>query len=180
MLIQAEEPCGRTMAATRIPTQAQRRFAQQLALGDSQPKAYAKAHPDQRMSMPALRTKAKRSANSPAVKGELARLLAEPLLQPLILEPCPAAAKPAMLREHAVATMLRLSRHSDPLVSFHAAQWLMDYANATDTRTAPAISREAILGELKGLYAKALNRPPIVEAVAEPESDRAHNADSDP
>jgi len=167
-------------AAPAPPTQAQRIFAQQLALGKSKPQAYKLAHPNQRMNPKTLASASQRAARSKAVKGELERLMAEPLLQPLILEPCPAAKNPAMLREHAVATMLRLSRHSDPLVSFHAAQWLMDYANATDTRTAPAISREAILGELKGLYAKALNRPPIVEAVAEPESDRAHNADSDP
>jgi len=146
---------------------AQRRFAQFLALGNPQAKAYAMAYPKQTSKGHPLDVRAAVAVKSKNVQAELKRLLADPILQPLVLEPCPAAKNPAILREHAVATMLRLSRHSDPLVSFHAAQWLMDYANAIDTATKPAVSREAILGELRGLYAKALNRPPIVEAVAE-------------
>ena len=156
--------------ASRAPTVAQRKFAQHLALGDTQAKAYAKAHPDQHMSLPTLRNKAKLSSKSKAVQAELERLLAEPLLQPLILEPCPAAKNPAQLREHAVATMLRLSRHSDPMIAFHAAVWLKDFADAIDESQRglePAAERQQILGELRGLYAKALNRAPIVEAVAE-------------
>jgi hypothetical protein len=152
----------------REPTVAQRKFAQNIALGFPKTKAYAMAYPKTTMTGHALAKTASLTAKTKAVKGELERLMAEPLLQPLLMEPCPAARNPEQLREHAVATMLRLSRHGDPMISFHAACWLKDYADAIDVKRKPEEpDRRAILGELRGLYAKALNRAPIVETVVE-------------
>ena len=154
--------------ASRGITAAQRRFAQNLALGDTQVAAYRKAHPNQQMSVKTLRRKALSSSKSKAVQTELERLMAEPMLKPLLMEPCPGARSPEQIREHAVATMLRLSRHGDAMISFHAACWLKDYADAIDMKRKPEEpDRRAILGELRGLYAKALNRAPIVETVPE-------------
>jgi len=156
------------------PTQAQRKFAAGMAIGKSKAKAYALAHPGQKMKPASLNTAALRSSKSKAVQDELARLLAEPILQAVVLEPCPGARDPEQLREHACAVMLRLSRHTDALVAFHAACWLREYADAIDTRRhRPADERQAVLAELRGLYAKALKRPPIIEAAAEPAGDGA-------
>jgi hypothetical protein len=163
-------------ATQQPPTVQQRLFAQHLALGQPQAKAYRAAHPNVKMNAQSLSTAAGRSAKSKAVQKELARLMADPLLQPVILEPCAAARDPQQLREHAVAIMLRLSRHPEAQVAFAAASWLAAFADATDPKLRPAPAeppdRERLMRDLRGLYAKALKRPPlvaeVVEATAEP------------
>jgi len=56
------------------------------------------------------------------------------------------------------------------MIAFHAAVWLKDFADAIDESQRglePAAERQQILGELRGLYAKALKRPPLIETVVE-------------
>lgn len=143
-------------------------------MGQPKTKAYAFAHPNARMTPGSLQTAAKRAAKTEAVQAELSRLMADPMLQPVLLEPCAEARYPDKLREHCVSVMLKLTRHPDPLVVYHAVDWIRAYADQVAAeRTLPKPDkneREKLLGELRGLYSKALNRPPIIETVAE-ESD---------
>lgn len=154
-------------------TRAQKAFAAAVVGGATLASAYRKAHPGATGSAPGtIRTAAKVAKQSKAVQREIARLMADPLLQPAILESCPEASNPGRLREHAVGIMLKLSRHADPLVAVHCAEWLASYADkliAESERTRSIEpTRQQILADLRGLYAKALARPaapPLVETV---------------
>jgi hypothetical protein len=148
------------------PTVKQRKFAAEIAAGRSKRQAYAIAHPEQKMSLPSLRAAATRASKSPAVQAEIRRLLTEPI----ILDTCPKADDPRALREHAVASMIRLTKHSDGVIAAHAADWLIKFAASLEAaRESPRMTeREQVIHELRGLYAKALNgAPPLVEAVPE-------------
>lgn len=155
-----------------MATVAQRAFARELALGRSQSKAYALSHPDQKMTTKALASAARAAKKQQGVQEELARLMADPILQPLVMFPCPEARDEMKLREHAVAVMIKLTTHSDPIVAMHCAVWLYDYSCALEQAKAPKTPREdraKILSDLRGLYAKALKPlPTIVEASPEP------------
>lgn len=153
-------------------TTAQKRFARELSLGKSQTKAYKLAHPTGKTTGRALTTLASRAAKQVAVQDELARLMNDPILQPLVLAQCPEYRDEQRLREHAVGVMIRLTTHSDPIVAMHCAVWLYDYSCALEQAKAPKTPREdraKILSDLRGLYAKALKPlPTIVEASPEP------------
>lgn len=161
--------------ALAMPQQAtisQLKFAQGLALGKHATVAYKLAHPNSKMGPKALGVAASRAKKKKSVQDELARLLAEPMLQPLILHPCPEYQDASKIIEHAVGVMVRLTNHPDPLVQMHAAVWLFDYGKTLkeERKARSKDSREQILSELRGLYAKSLPDPAlIVDAV--PESD---------
>jgi hypothetical protein len=113
------------------------------------------AHPRQKMNLQNLRTAATRSARSPKVRHEVERLLRDPVL----LESCPGAADPKVIREHAVGVMVRISKSEDPYVAFHAANWLRDYAVALEAEQKakkPHAEKAALLADLRGLYQRAL------------------------
>jgi hypothetical protein len=160
------------MDASRIrpATVAQKRFAQALALGKSQPKAYKIAHPDNKMTAHSLATVAKRAVKAKAVQEELSRLLAEPMLQPLLLQSFPEFEDTRRLREHAVAIMFKLTNHEDPVVAMHAAIWVFDYSKALDEQRKPKVkveSRAEILASLRATYARNLaKQAPLVIEVA--------------
>jgi hypothetical protein len=143
----------------------QRKFAAEIAAGRSKRQAYTIAHPEQKMSLPRLRAAATRASKSPAVQAEIRRLLADPI----ILDTSPKADDPRALREHAVASMIRLTKHSDGVIAAHAAEWLIAFADSLEAARArkPKTDAEQVISELRELYAKALNEPPLVEAVTE-------------
>jgi hypothetical protein len=152
------------------PTVKQRKFAAEIAAGRSKREAYAIAHPEQKMSLPSLRATAARASKSPAVQAEIRRLLQDPVL----LDTCPKADDPRALREHGVASMIRLTKHSDGVIAAHAAEWLISFAASLEAARAPQgmTEREQVIHELRGLYAKALNGvPPLVEAVSDGAAD---------
>ena len=153
------------MAAARSPSLAQKRFAHELALGRSQSKAYQLAHPDAKSTGKALAANAQRAKKRQGVQQELARLMADPILQPLVLVACPEAQDENKLREHAVGIMIRLSHHEDPIVAMHCAVWLYDYSCALREAKSPKTPKEdraKILSDLRGLYAKALKPLPVI------------------
>jgi hypothetical protein len=156
-------------------TTAQKRFAQGMALGKSQSVAYKIAHPTTKMTGKSLATTAQIAAKNRNVKDELARLMKEPLLSPLLLFPFPEYQDAARLREHAVATMFRLTNHEDPVVAMHAAIWVFDYSKALDEQRKPKVkveSRAEILASLRATYARNLARQaPLVIEVAPSDSD---------
>jgi hypothetical protein len=88
------------------------------------------------------------------VKAEIQRLLADPI----ILDTCPKANDPHALREHAIACMIRLSKHTDGVIAAHAAQWLIDFADSMERARAskPTSERTQLLDDLRGLYERAL------------------------
>ena len=155
-----------------MATIAQKRFAQGLALGKPATVAYRLAHPESKPAQSTLRTKALVSKKSKAVQEELAKLLAEPMLQPIVLAAFAEAFDSRRLREHAVGVMVRLSTHSDPMVQMHAANWVYEYARQLEEekKAKPKQeTRDEILASLRGLYAKSLPRPElIVEAETSP------------
>lgn len=154
-------------------TVAQRKFAQALALGKPATVAYKLAHPEAKTKGVALRNMASRAKKTKAVQDELSRLLGDPVLQPLVMLPCPEYQDASKIIEHAVGIMVRLTNHPDPLVQMHAAIWLFDYGKTLkeERKAKSKESREQILSELRGLYAKSLPDPSlIVEAVPEAES----------
>lgn len=146
-------------------TAAQKRFARELSLGKSQAKAYKLAHPDAKMTAKSLSTLASRAAKKQGVQVELAKLMADPILQPLVVTQCPEFRDEMRIREHAVGVMMRLSAHEDPIVAMHCAVWLYDYSCALEQAKAPKTPREdraKILSDLRGLYAKALKPLPVI------------------
>lgn len=171
-------------------TQAQKIFAQGLAMGKPATVAYKLAHPNIKMKGASLAVTAGKSKKTKAVQDELARLLAEPILQPLILLPCPEYLDYNKLIEHAVGIMVRLTNHSDPLVQLHAAKWIFDYGQDLKTKRYakqhPGKTSEQILAELRGIYSKNLPSPKLIvedakpEVVidAEPETDQAEEEDT--
>jgi hypothetical protein len=157
--------------ADRAPTLAQKRFAQGLALGKSTSNAYRIAHPEGKTTGKALATLAQKAKRQKNVQDELARLMAEPMIQPLLLEPFPEYQDARRIREHAVGLMVKLTSHSDPVVAMHAAIWLFDYSTVLieDKKPRPkSESRADILRELRETYARSLNPPLIVEASVDP------------
>lgn len=153
---------------------AQLKFAQGLALGKPATVAYKLAHPNNKMNPKVLGVQASRAKRSKTVQQELQRLLAEPMLQPLLLVPCPEYQDASKIIEHAVGIMVRLTNHPDPLVQMHAAVWLFDYGKTLkeERKAKSKESREQILSELRGLYAKSLPDPAlIVDAVPERDSE---------
>ena len=150
-------------------TVAQKRFAQGLALGKPATVAYKLAHPDGKPGKKTLQVRAHVAKKSKAVQEELARLLAEPMLQPIVLAAFAEAYDARRLREHAVGVMVRLTSNSDPLVQMNAANWIHDYARQLEDerKSKPAKeTRESILATLRGIYSKSLPKPPlIVESV---------------
>jgi hypothetical protein len=167
--------------AVQTPTAAQKRFAQALHLGKSQAKAYAVSHPNSTVTGKALASTARRAKQSKAVQDELARLMAEPMIRPLLLEPFPEYQDARRIREHAVGLMVKLTSHSDPVVAMHAAIWLFDYSTVLiEEKKAPkkTESRADILAELRATYARSLNPPLIVEARPAAEASAAAAADS--
>jgi len=152
------------------PTLNQKRFAHMLAIGKPATVAYKLAHPEVKLAQRSLQTVALKAKKSKAVQRELERLLAEPMLAPIVLAAFAEAFDARRLREHAVGVMVRLTSHSDPLVQLHAANWIYDYARQLDDerKSKPKDTRESILQSLRGIYAKSLPRPElIVEAEAE-------------
>ena len=153
-------------------TVAQKRFAQGLALGKPATVAYKLAHPGIKSNQRGLQTTAHKAKKAKAVQAELAKLLAEPMLQPLVLAAFAEAFDSRRLREHAVGVMVRLSAHSDPMIQLHAAQWIYEYSRALEeekrsTKT-KIESKEEVLAKLRGIYSKSLPRPQmIVENAAE-------------
>jgi len=168
----------------RTATIAQKHFAQGLALGKPATVAYQLAHPNSKPAKNTLQTKAHKAKKSKLVQAELARLLAEPMLQPIVLAAFAEAYDSRRLREHAVGVMVRLTTHSDPLVQMHAANWIYDYARQLDEERkskAPKETKESILANLRGIYAKSLPRPEmIVEASKPPVEAAAVPAAADP
>jgi hypothetical protein len=164
-----------------MPTAAQKRFAREITLGQSQTKAYAIAHPTAKMTGKLLTSAAHKAKKSAGVQEELARLMADPILQPLVLASCPEYTDEKRLREHAVGVMIRLSAHEDPIVAMHCAIWIYDYSCALGQAKAPKTPREdrsKILADLRGLYAKALKPlPTIVDVPAEASSEASFEAD---
>jgi hypothetical protein len=107
-----------------------------------------------------------------ALVGELKRLLRVPA----VLDEFPAYQDHAKIRQHAVATMVKLTKHPDAPVAMQAAMWLKDYADALQAmslgKVPNQLEREQILSDLRGMYTKALARAPLVETLevqAEPE-----------
>lgn len=158
--------------AVAQPTIAQTRMAQAMALGKPATVAYKLAHPASKLGPKGLRSKAHVSKKTKGVQDELARLLAEPMLQPVVLAAFAEAFDSRRLREHAVGVMVRLTSHSDPQVQFHAANWVYDYARQLEEEKKsrkPLDTRESILANLRGLYSKSLPKPDlIVEAETSP------------
>jgi hypothetical protein len=144
----------------REPTVKQRKFVEGILVGRSKREAYALSHPEQKMSVRSLRSAATRAARSPAVRAEIRRLLRDPV----ILDTCPQMDDPRALREHAVASIIRLTNHSDGVIAAHAAEWLIHFANQLAVAGAPqpTTEREQLINELRGLYRKALNQPSLV------------------
>lgn len=161
------------MPRTSRPTTAQRTMAAAVVAGKSLSKAYAIAHPGMDRSPITLSKLASKSVAAKNVQAEIARLMADPLLQPIVLDVCLEAEDPRALRQHAVSIMLRLSRQPEPQVAFAAACWLRDYAEQLEAGRAVGQTREQLLGDLRGLYHKALATAPPptdtqVEAEVEP------------
>ena len=152
-------------------TVSQKRFAQGIALGKPATVAYKLAHPGVKLSPRSLSVAASKSKKTKAVQEELAKLLAEPMLQPLVLAAFAEAFDERRLREHAVGIMVRLTSHPDPQVQFHAATWIYEYAKqlGEERKSKPKPeTREQLLANLRGIYSKSLPRPEmIVEAVSE-------------
>ena len=165
----------------KTPTASQKRFAAGLAAGKTKVDAYKDAYPKAKTTKrPVLRARASRSSQSSAVQFELARLVTDPS----IMECCPNWQNPHALVEHGIAIMVRLSKchATDPVIAMRAAEFLIAHGEkqlpiAPKTRT---IDHAKIVSDLKGLYAKALNAPPIelessdeaaaAEAVENPEN----------
>jgi hypothetical protein len=170
------------MAAVQGATTAQKRFARELSLGRGPSKAYQVSHPDTKITGKALATTAHKAKKSQGVQEELARLMNDPILQPLVLSSCPEYTDEKRLREHAVGVMIRLSAHEDPIVAMHCAIWIYDYSCALGQAKAPKTPREdrsKILADLRGLYAKALKPlPVIVESTVEPAGPEASSESS--
>ena len=149
-----------------VATNAQKRFAQALHLGKSQAKAYALSHPNSKMTGKALANTAQKAKKQKAVQDELARLMAEPMIQPLLLSSFPEYEDTRKLREHAVGIMVKLTSHDDPVVQMHAAIWLFDYSKILDAEKRPkpkqVESRAEILASLRATYARNLAKPPLV------------------
>jgi len=78
----------------------QRRFAAEIAAGQSRAKAYAIAYPNQRMKKGSLEVVSKKAAKHPKVKAEIERLLIQ------LLPPVPDM---RAAYEHAFATVIKLS-----------------------------------------------------------------------
>ena len=132
------------------------------------------AHPTQRMKTRSLQAAANRAAKSPAVQAEIQRLMADPVL----FTACPQATDAGIVRQHAVAIMVKVSKCSDMAIAAHAADLLARYADNLEAQQAllhakPADDRQRLIQDLRGLYTKALAAPaaaePLVETVAEPE-----------
>ena len=63
----------------------QKRFAQAMALGKPATVAYRLAYPESKLSKRSLQAKSHQAKQSKVVQAELERLLAEPMLQPIVL-----------------------------------------------------------------------------------------------
>lgn len=171
-------------------TVSQKRFAQGIALGKPATVAFKLAYPNSKLTGKSLGVTASRAKKKKVVQEELARLLAEPILQPLVCLPCPEYQDYNKLIEHAVGIMIRLTNHSDPLVQLHAAKWIFDYGQDLKTKRYakqhPGKTSEQILAELRGIYSKNLPSPKLIvedakpEVVidAEPETDQAEEEDT--
>lgn len=159
----------------------QKRFAQGIALGKPKTVAYKLAYPNSKLKGKSLATEASTTSRSKAVAQELERLLAEPMLKPLLLSPCPEFQDHIRLREHAVGTMVKLSNHDDPLVAFHAAQWLFDYSKlVAEERKARHQTNGDAMAKLREIYSKALPSPPLVVEVEANASGAGGSEDSSP
>ncbi len=158
-----------------------------MALGKPATVAYKLAHPESKLSKRSLQAKSHQAKQSKVVQAELERLLAEPMLQPIVLAAFAEAYDSRRLREHAVGVMVRLTTHSDPLVQMHAANWIYDYARQLeDERKSKPVkeTRESILANLRGIYSKSLPRPELIveasgETVSEPVSQAAVEPESE-
>ena len=154
------------------PTVRQKRFASEIVAGRSKRAAYELSHPEQKMSLRSLRSAATRASKSPLVQAEIQRLLRDPV----VLDACPKAGDPRALREHAIACMIRLTRHTDGVIAAHAARWLIDFASSLERApvSSPKTERTQIIAELRGLYERALGpAPPLVETAGENEPEPA-------
>jgi hypothetical protein len=125
----------------------QRRFAAEIAAGQSRAKAYAIAYPNQRMKKGSLEVVSKKAAKHPKVKAEIERLLIQ-LLPPV--QDMRAA------YEHAFSTVIKLSIESrDDRVRFDCARWLRaEYERQEQLITAvrPEPETERMLATLRALY----------------------------
>lgn len=153
------------------PRVAQRVFAAGLAAGLSQEKAYVKSHPENRGKRQTVQGNAKRAAKSPLVKAEVQRLVAEDVQ----LRIFPDATNPAKLRQHAVATMVRLTQSTDEVIAMRASDWLATFAEKVEALTLTSAPQSELFRDLGQLYRKALAAPQpaivetVVEEAAEPE-----------
>jgi len=104
------------------------------------------------------------------------------------LQFCDGAKDPYRLLHQGLCAVVRVAQCDDPRWALLAGQWLVEYASeqlrlreerkaAQQQRSLPAVAgneRERLLGELRGLYAKALGQSPLVvqaepvEAQSEP------------
>jgi hypothetical protein len=127
----------------------QRRFAAEIAAGQSRAKAYAIAYPNQRMKKSSLEVVSKKAAKHPKVKAEIERLLIQ-LLPPV--QDMRAA------YEHAFATVIKLSIESrDDRVRFDCARWLRAECERQERLLAavrPEPEAERMLAGLRALYAR--------------------------
>jgi hypothetical protein len=92
--------------------------------------------------------------------------------------------QPAVLRDgdylvqQGLRTMVKVARGSNLKIAMEAAEWLVSYGEqilAEKRRLVPeerakrlSQTREGLIQELRGLYAKALGEPLVVEATVEP------------
>ena len=127
----------------------QRRFAAEIAAGQSRAKAYALAYPNQRMKKSSLEVVSKKAAKHPKVKAEIERLLIQ------LLPPVPDM---RAAYEHAFATVIKLSIESrDDRVRFDCARWLRAECERQEQLMAaarPEPEAERMLASLRALYAK--------------------------
>jgi hypothetical protein len=125
----------------------QRRFAAEIASGQSRAQAYMRAYPNQHMKKGTLETEAKKAAKHPKVRAEVARLS---------LELLPPVRDMRAAYDHAFSTILKLTLddNSDGRLRFDCARWLRSEYERQQQLAAEALPAPAedALAVLRTLY----------------------------
>jgi hypothetical protein len=127
----------------------QRRFAAEIAAGNSRAKAYALAYPNQHMKKSSLEVESKKAAKHPKVKAEIERLR---------LQLLPPVEDLRAIYQHSLSAVIKLSIEShDDRVRFDAARWLRAEVEREEQKLAAARTEpeaERLLTVLRSLYNK--------------------------